>query len=176
MTAARAALSGAASVAPKSRNGPVEQMRVLLVFRRSARLQRAQSLNQLRHLVFTAPEPIRARFKDRPQTGLVKEAAAMRPNPASDPVVYTTNLARRIRGLTREVKDIDRMLKEAGRTECRPVGPLRGRTRRSRHPPGHSRRQPRTNQVGTVMGPPLRSNPHPSITRQNGQTPAQPRR
>lgn len=37
---------------------------------------RSQSLNQLRHLVFTAPEPIRVRFKDRPQIGLIKEAAA----------------------------------------------------------------------------------------------------
>ena len=92
-------------------------MRVLLVARRSARLQRSQSLNQLRHLVFTAPEPIRVRFKDRPQIGLVKEAAAMRPNPASDPVTYTTNLmirnlARRIRALTREVKEIDGMLRD----------------------------------------------------------------
>ena len=117
VTAARAVLSGAASVTPKSRNGPVEQMRVLLVARRSARLQRSQSLNQLRHLVFCAPESIRTRFKDRPQTGLIKEAAAMRPNPGSDPMVYTTNLmirnlARRIRALTKEVKDIDRMLKD----------------------------------------------------------------
>jgi transposase len=117
VTAARAALSGAASVVPKLRNGPVEQMRVLLVARRSARLQRSQTLSQLRHLVFTAPEPIRVRFKDRPQIGLVKEAAAMRPNPTSDPVTYTTNLmirnlARRIRALTGEVKDIDRMLRD----------------------------------------------------------------
>ena len=49
VAAARAALSGTASVTPKSRNGPVEQMRVLLVARRSARAQRIQSLNQLRH-------------------------------------------------------------------------------------------------------------------------------
>ncbi len=117
VTAARAALSGAAAVVPKLRNGPVEQMRVLLVARRSARTQRSQSLNQLRHLVFCAPEPIRTRFKDRPQIGLVKEAAAMRPNPTSDPVVYTTNLmirnlARRIRALTGEIKEIDRMLRD----------------------------------------------------------------
>lgn len=117
VTAVRAALSGAAAVVPKLRNGPVEQMRVLLVARRSARLQRSQTLNQLRHLVFCAPEPIRIRFKDRPQIGLVKEAAAMRPNPASDPVTYTTNLmirnlARRIRALTKEVNEIDRMLRE----------------------------------------------------------------
>ncbi len=83
VAAARAALSGAAAVTPKSRNGPMEQMRVLLVARRSARQQRIQTLNQLRHLVFTAPEPIRVRFKDRYQTGLVTEAAKMRPRKGS---------------------------------------------------------------------------------------------
>ena len=36
VAAARAALSGEASVTPKTRNGPVEQIRVLLVVRRSA--------------------------------------------------------------------------------------------------------------------------------------------
>jgi transposase len=40
LAAGRAALSGAARVIPKSRNGPVEQMRVLLAARRSARHQR----------------------------------------------------------------------------------------------------------------------------------------
>jgi hypothetical protein len=69
VAAARATLSGAAAVVPKTRNGPMEQMRVLLVARRSARQQRIQTLNQLRQLVFTAPEPIRVRFKDRYQRG-----------------------------------------------------------------------------------------------------------
>jgi transposase len=115
VSAARAALSGTASVTPKLRNGPVEQMRVLLVVRRSARQQRIQSLNQLRHLVFTAPEPIRVRFKDRYKTGLVTEAANMRPHKGSDPIIFTTNLmirnlARRIQGLNAEIKQIDRML------------------------------------------------------------------
>ena len=112
VSAARAALSGVASVTPKTRNGPVEQMRVLLVVRRSARQQRIQSLNQLRHLVFTAPEEIRVRFKDRYKTGLVSEAANMRPRKGSDPVTYTTNLvirnlARRINNLNTEIKTID---------------------------------------------------------------------
>ncbi|MFQ5968734.1 MAG: IS110 family transposase [Acidimicrobiia bacterium] len=114
VAAARAALSGSASVTPKGRDGPVEQMRVLLVARRSAREQRIQSLTQLRHLVFTAPEPIRSRFKDRYKTGLVAEAAAMRPR-SPDPVIYTTylvirNLARRVRSLNQEMGQIDRML------------------------------------------------------------------
>jgi len=115
LAAARAALSGEASVTPKRRNGPVEQIRVLMVARRSARQQRIQTLNQLRHLVFTAPEEIRVRFKDRYKTGLVTEAANMRPGKGSDPVTYTTNLvirnlARRIRGLNTEMGEIDVML------------------------------------------------------------------
>jgi len=117
VSAARAALSGAASVTPKTRNGPVEQMRVLLVARRSARQQRIQTLNQLRHLVFTAPETIRVRFKDRYKTGLVTEAAKLRPRKGSDPILFTTQtmmrgLARRIQQLTVEMRTIDQALIE----------------------------------------------------------------
>jgi len=104
VSAARAALCGVATVTPKSRNGPVEQMRVLLVARRSAREQRIQSLNQLRHLVFCAPEEIRVRFKDRPKAGLISEAANMRPRKGSDPIAFRTNLV--IRGLARRIKSL----------------------------------------------------------------------
>ena len=115
VAAAQAALSGSATGAPKHRNGPVEQMRVLLVARRSARQQRIQTLNQLRHLVLCAPEPIRVRFKDRYKTSLVTEAARMRPRQSSDPVIFTTNivirdLARRIKALNTEMGNIDRIL------------------------------------------------------------------
>jgi transposase len=117
VAAARAALSGSATGVPKHRNGPVEQMRVLLVARRPARSQRIQTLNQLRHLVLTAPEPIRVRFKDRYKRGLVTEAANMRPGKGSDPVTYTTNLvirnlARRIQHLDAEIKDANQILVE----------------------------------------------------------------
>jgi transposase len=117
VAAARAALSGTARVTPKTRNGPIEQMRVLLVARRSARTQRIQTLNQLRHLVFCAPEPIRVRFKDRYKTGVVTEAANMKPRKGSDPVLFTTNtvirgLARRIQRLNTEMANIDTALTE----------------------------------------------------------------
>ena len=79
VAAARAALSGSASVTPKWRDGTVEQIRVLLVARRSARMQRNQALNQLRQVVICGPDEVRARFKGRYKTGLVSEAAAMRP-------------------------------------------------------------------------------------------------
>lgn len=116
VSAARAALSGSASVTPKTRDGRVEEIRILLVARRSGREQRIQTLNQLRHLVFTAPEPIRARFKDRYKTGLVTEVAKLRPRTGSDPISYTTlmvmrGLARRIQHLDDEITIIDDRLK-----------------------------------------------------------------
>ena len=115
--AARAALSGTARVTPKRRDGAVEQMRVLMIARRSARMQRNQTLNQLRQVVITGPDEIRTRFKDRYKTGLVSEAAAMRPREGSDPVTYTTyvvirSLARRIRDLNDEMRTIDGALEE----------------------------------------------------------------
>jgi transposase len=103
--AARAALSGEASVTPKWRDGTVEQMRVLMVARRSARMCRNQTLNQLRQIVICAREEIRVRFKDRYKTGLVVEAAAMRPRKGNDPVVFTTNMV--IRGLARRIEDLN---------------------------------------------------------------------
>jgi transposase len=117
VSAARAALSGSASVIPKTRNGPVEQIRILMVARRSARSQRIETLNQLRHLVFTGPEEIRVRFKDRYKTGLITEVAKLRPRKGSDPVLYTTQvtmrgLARRIQSLNTETKALDLMLTE----------------------------------------------------------------
>jgi transposase len=117
ISAARAALSGSASVVPKTRNGPVEEMRILLVARRSARSQRIETLNQLRHLVFTAPDTVRSRFKDRPKTGLVSEVAKLRPRKGLDPVTYTTmvtmrGLARRIQHLNDEIKGLDGILSE----------------------------------------------------------------
>ena len=117
LSAARAALSGSASVIPKTRNGPVEQIRILLVARRSARSQRIETLNQLRHLIYTGPETVRSRFKDRYKTGLVTEVAKLRPRKGSDPVLYTTQvtmrgLARRIQMLNAEIKSLDGMLVE----------------------------------------------------------------
>lgn len=122
ISAPRAALSGSSSVIPKTRNGPVEQMRILLVARRSARQRRIQTLNQLRHVIFTAPESVRSRFKDRYKTRLVTEAARLRPRNGSGPILYTTlavmrGLARRIERLNTEVRprpDADRTRQRHG--------------------------------------------------------------
>ncbi len=62
--AARAALSGRATGLAKSKDGPVEAIRALLVARRSARNHRISSLVQMRHLVFTAPRTILRAVQD----------------------------------------------------------------------------------------------------------------
>ncbi len=59
----------------------------------------------------------RSRFKDRYKTGLITEAAKIRPRKGSDPVLYTTQvtmrgLARRIQSLNAEIKSLDGMLTE----------------------------------------------------------------
>ena len=84
--------------------------------RRSAREQRIQTLNQIRHLVFCAPEAIRERFIGRYQITMLKEMTAMRPRPGADPVAYVTlitlrDLARRIGQLDVEMKWISGQLK-----------------------------------------------------------------
>ncbi len=55
--AARAAQSGRATGRAKSRDGNVEAIRALVVAKRSARTTKTKSLNQIRHLGFTALAP-----------------------------------------------------------------------------------------------------------------------
>jgi transposase len=63
VAAARAALSGTASGIPKTRDGKVEAIRVLMIARRSAVDTRIETLNQLRHVVFTSTPEIRGKFE-----------------------------------------------------------------------------------------------------------------
>jgi transposase len=112
VTAARAALSGRALGRPKSRTGDVEAIRVLSVARRSAVAERIVTLNQLRHLVFTADEPIRRRFEGLSVARLTTSAATMRPR-HNDTVRSATLLA--IRTLARRVSYLDDELVELTR-------------------------------------------------------------
>jgi transposase len=108
--AARAALSGRAKGKAKTADGRVEAMRVLLVARRSARNVRIKTLNQLRHLGFTAPDQLRARLRTIPTGQLGRYTAALRPGPDSnDVVVHATKLA--MRTLGRRVVVLDDELK-----------------------------------------------------------------
>jgi transposase len=117
VTAARAALSGRALGVPKSRVGDVEAIRVLSVARRSASAERIVTLNQLRHLCFTADELVRRRFEGLSVTRLTATASTLRPRP-TDTVRSSTLLA--IRTLARRVSYLDDELVELN-TVMRPL-------------------------------------------------------
>ena len=114
--AARAALSGRASGTPKERTGGVEALRVLRVARASAVTARARALQQLRALIVTAPEPLRARLRGLSKTRLLAECAGLRPDRsrASDPEqaakVALRALARRHGAMQAEVEDLDELI------------------------------------------------------------------
>ncbi len=95
ISAARAALSGEAAGEAKTRDGNVESMRVLRVARSSARKGRTQALNQMRNLVSTAPESIRAELRGLSVFHLLERASAYRPGAKRD-IVSLTKLTLRM--------------------------------------------------------------------------------
>ena len=115
ITAARAALSGEAAGEAKTRDGNVESMRVLRVARASARKARTQALNQMRTLVSTAPDPIRAELRGLSVFNLLERASSYRPGAKRDIVSLTKftlrMLARRALTLEEEISEIDAILK-----------------------------------------------------------------
>jgi transposase len=115
ISAARAAQSGEAGGEAKTRDGNVESMRVLRVARASARKGRTQALNQMRNLISTAPEPIRAELGGLSVFQLLERASAYRPGAKRDIVSLTKftlrMLARRALTLEEEITEIDALLK-----------------------------------------------------------------
>jgi transposase len=115
--AARAALSGRARAIAKTADGHVEAIRALVVAKRSARDMRIKMLNQIRHLGFTAPDQLRERFRGVPRSSLAERAAALRPRPDTDAVIYATKLAlhtlgRRVLALNEDTAALDALLSE----------------------------------------------------------------
>jgi transposase len=107
----------------KSRDGNVEAIRALVVAKRSARDIKIKTMNQIRHLGFTAPEEIRQSLQGVSRRLIAKQAAAMRPRSGGDPVMFATKtalpvLGRRVLELDAERKEIDKVL--VSRLSCPP--------------------------------------------------------
>jgi transposase len=110
--AARAALAGVRVAVPKTHDGPVEAIRMLRVCRRSAVRARTQCANQIHNMVVTAPDDLRARWRDVSITKLSAEAVRLRPGAdLADPTTATkhamVSLARRWQQLDLEVRELD---------------------------------------------------------------------
>jgi transposase len=74
-------------------------------------------MNQVRHLGFTAPDDLRERLHGVHRNHLGATAAALRPRPGTDPVVFATKTSLRILGrwiqhLDAEINELDTQLDE----------------------------------------------------------------
>jgi transposase len=110
--AARAAISGRASGLGKTKDGPVEAIRVLVVAKRSARQARVKAIVQMRNLGVSAPDQLHSRLKGLTITVLVNEAAKFRCSRSADPVTAATkaalsSLAHRVQVLDSELVELD---------------------------------------------------------------------
>ncbi len=89
--AARALQANTATGEPKSADGTAQMVRTLHVARRSALKARTQAANQLRALLLTAPEELRAQLRGLSTAKLVTTAARFRPSDPKDLRVATKN-------------------------------------------------------------------------------------
>jgi transposase len=115
VNAARAAQGGDANAVAKTRNGAVESIRELRVARVSARQQRTKTLSQLRTLVVTAPDELRARLHGTTVYRLLERIDQLHPsddltNPTAATETAMRHLAHRVRGLNDELAELDAQL------------------------------------------------------------------
>jgi transposase len=113
--AARAALSGRAQGAGKAKDGNVEAIRALVVAKRSARDTKIKTMDQIRHLGFTAPDELRERLAGVSRKDLAATAAALRPRDGGDQVAFATKtalalLGRRVLALDAEKEHLGDLL------------------------------------------------------------------
>ncbi len=180
--AARAAQGQRQLGAAKTKDGNVEAIRAVMVARRSSADMKIASLNQIRHLGFTAPEEIRQSLQGVSRRLIAKRAAAMRPRADADPVTYATKtalrtLGRRVLELDAERNELDRLLDNLLADTAPGLLSLYGvGKRRGSQPAGGRRRQSRSTPLGAGLGPTLRCQPARSLIGQDRSSPAQPRR
>jgi transposase len=91
--AAQAVQAGTATATPKTADGTVEMIRSLRLARRSAVKARTQAANQLKALLVTAPDPLRAQLGGLPLAELVTTATRLRPDLVQEATLATPTLA-----------------------------------------------------------------------------------
>lgn len=123
-SAARAVLSGVRTGIPKQTTSDVEALRVLRIARHSGVDDRADATRQIKSLLITAPEELRAGLRGLSTTVLVRTCAHLRPAPVTPTsggasarglVLAATktalrSLARRHQRLTAEITDLEKII------------------------------------------------------------------
>jgi transposase len=116
VSAAISALSGDGCGTPKSSDGAAESIRALRVARTGAMKARTQAGNQLRDLITTAPEPLRAQLQGLSTARRIRAAAGFTCGDAADPAEGTkkamASVAARWLGLDAEVNRLEAVLED----------------------------------------------------------------
>ena len=113
--AARAVLSGDATVTPKAGNGPIEAVRQLRVARSGAMKARTAAANQLHSLTDTAPDALRQRLRPLTTRARATTASRFRGGDTASPLgaakLALAAVARRWLALSEEIAALDRAIK-----------------------------------------------------------------
>ena len=114
--AARAVLSGDATAVPKTSDGKCEGLRALRIARRSALKARTQAVLQIRDLILTAPDELRAHLEPLSAEERARRCSRLRPGDPSEPVQALKRalriLGRRYNQLTDELTELETTIAE----------------------------------------------------------------
>jgi transposase len=114
--AAKTALARERTGTPKQRDGRVEALRNLRVARRSAVDQRADAQRQIKALIVTAPDDLRAQLRGLAVKQLISTCANLRPDrtdvatPGTAAHIALRSLAHRHQQLATEIADLDELI------------------------------------------------------------------
>lgn len=115
--AARAVLAGRAAAAPKDQD--VEALRALHNARKSAIKARTAAMNQIHHMLITAPDPVREKYRPLKEKPLVNALASCRPGGQDLTIraVLTAlkTLAKRHQFLTAQADDLEQQIRDLAR-------------------------------------------------------------
>ncbi|WP_241987907.1 IS110 family transposase [Cryobacterium sp. TMT1-66-1] len=123
--AAESVLAERGTSTPKSKDGPVECLRVLRAARTSSMKARTISINQIKGILVSAPEQVRSRFRALTSAQLIPALERSRPmgnltDPDNVTALTLKKLAARYQFLEREILDTDKALAEILR-DCAPL-------------------------------------------------------
>lgn len=128
--AALTVLAGTDTAVPKSGDGKVESLRILMSERHSAVKARSQTMNQIHALLITAPDEVRSDYRTLTGRALVSTLSRSRPAGGAGPALTARQtlkrLARRHGMLAEEIEVIDAQLEELVRAINPTLLSLRG--------------------------------------------------
>jgi transposase len=115
--AAQSVIAGRSTAVPKAKDGPVECLRVLRASRASAMKSRSAAINQIKGLLVSEPETLRAKFRGMSTETMIGVMARSRPSGVSADPSYMTarvlkSLAIRYQHLRAEIEDATAQLQD----------------------------------------------------------------